>query len=206
MEAVAVGFLLGWVGSMPIAGAVSIFVFQRGLAGRIRDGMRLAMGAGIADALWCTAARFGAGHAISRWPTVALVAEALGGAILVGLGVYFVLLRRRMNVAAEGPPGAPSSGNFRLGFTLVAGNFSVPINWLALITIAHSVGLEPFAGPPGTFALGVALGITAWFTVLLLLLDHFRSRFARGTLSLIMRAMGVLLVFTGGVVLGRLLF
>ena len=38
--ALGVGFLMGWVGSMPLAGAVSIFVFQRGCfkAGSVMTG------------------------------------------------------------------------------------------------------------------------------------------------------------------------
>ena len=44
MSSLAIGFALGWVGSMPIAGAVSIFIFQRGLAGRVRDGLLLSAG------------------------------------------------------------------------------------------------------------------------------------------------------------------
>ncbi len=206
MGSLALGFGLGWIGSMPIAGAVAIFVFQRGLAGRVRDGLRLAAGAGVAEALWCTAARFGAGQVITRWPTIGLVAEVLGGAILVGLGIYFLRLRSKLVVPPPPTDGNGTPGNFRLGFFLVAGNVAVPVNWLALITIAHSLGFEPFSGPPGTFALGVAMGITGWFTVLLLLLDRFRNRFARGTLSAIMRVMGAVLVVTGVTVVGRLVF
>ena len=203
MAPVVLGFALGWIGSMPIAGAVSIFVFQRGLAGRVRDGLRLAAGAGVAEACWCLAARFGAAQVISRWPGIGVVAGVAGGIILVGLGIYFVLLRRNIVASAEASVADDTPGNFRLGFALVAGNISVPVNWLALVTIAHSLGLEPFVGPPGSFALGVALGITGWFALLLLLLDRFRSRFAQGTLSAIMRGMGALLVLTGVVVVVR---
>ncbi|MEZ4387999.1 MAG: LysE family transporter [Candidatus Krumholzibacteriia bacterium] len=202
-ESLAIGFLLGWIGSMPIAGAVSIFVFQRGLAGRVRDGMRLAAGAGIAEALWCAAARLGAGHVVARWPAVGTAAESVGGVVLVVLGIVFLRRRRPLTAAPSVRGASAGSGNFRLGFALVVGNVSIPVNWLALITIAHSVGPRPLAGPPGAFALGVALGILGWFTVLVLLLDHLRTRLAERTLPLIMQAMGALLIVAGLVAMAR---
>jgi len=195
--ALAIGFALGWVGSMPIAGAVSIFIFQRGLAGRVRDGLRLAAGAGIAEALWCAAARFGAGEIVERWPAVGHTAEAAGGVILIVLGLVFLRRRRPLAAAPRVHGASASSGNFRLGFALVAGNLSIPVNWLALIAIAHSLDLHPLAGPPGAFSAGVALGIFGWFTVLLLLLDHLRTRVAERTLPRIMQVMGALLIVAG---------
>ena len=86
---------------------------------------------------------------------------------------------------------------------IVAGNIPIPLNWLALIAVVYSLGYDPFTGPPGSFSLGVALGIMGWFTVLLLLLDRFRTRFADGTLSRVMQGMGVLLLITGLVMLFR---
>ncbi len=203
IASLAIGFVLGWVGSMPIAGAVSIFIFQRGLAGRVRDGLRLAAGAGIAEALWCAAARFGAGEIIDRWPQVGTAAEAVGGVILIALGLLFLRRRRPLVTAPRVHGASATSGNFRLGFALVAGNISIPINWLALIAIAHSMGLRPLAGPPGMFSVGVALGIFGWFTVLLLLLDHLRTLVADRTLPRIMQAMGALLIVTGVVATAR---
>jgi len=203
MGSLGIGFILGWVGSMPVAGAVSIFVFQRGLAGRLRDGLVLSAGAAVAEGLWCAVARYGAGQVIARWPAVADAAEIVGGLILMALGVYFLRLKNRLPDAGGDDTALPVTREFGLGFTLVAGNISIPLNWLALIAVVYSLGYDPFTGPPGSFALGVALGIMGWFTVLLLLLDRFRTRFADGTLSRVMQGMGVLLLITGLVMLIR---
>lgn len=202
-ESLFIGFVLGWIASMPVAGAVSIFIVHRGLAGRVRDGLRLAAGAGIAEALWCAAVRLGAGHVLERWPGLERAAEIGGGLVLVVLGVIF--LRRRPRPAQAGDAEGPghSDGNFRLGFALVAGNAAVPVNWLGLLAIVQSLGFRPLAGPPGAFALGVALGIFGWFTFLLLTLDFFRSRFRPGHTTKVMRGMGALLVVTGLIVLVR---
>jgi len=197
ISSLGIGFLLGWVGSMPVAGAVSIFVFQRGLTGRVRDGLLLSAGAAVAEGLWCAVARYGAGQLLTRWPAIGPVAEVVGAVILMALGVYFLRLRNRLPVVDQSTETPPVAREFGLGFALVAGNIAIPVNWLALITVVFSLGFNPFTGPPGSFALGVALGIMAWFTLLLLLLDRTRTRFTDKTLSRLMQTMGALLIATG---------
>jgi len=203
MSSLGIGFALGWIGSMPVAGAVSVFVFQRGLAGRVRAGLFLSAGAAIAEVLWCAVARFGAAQLIDRWPVAGSVAKVAGGLILIGLGIYFLRLKRRLPAGGTDDSVSSSAREFGLGFTLVAGNISIPINWLALLAVVYSLGLDPFTGPPGFFSLGLALGIMGWFTALLLLLDRFRSRFTDATLSWIMQGMGALILLTGVVALIR---
>jgi|GEM_PF-2132456 len=202
------GFALGWVGSMPLAGAVSIFVFQRGIAGRIRQGLMLSCGAAVAEAGWCVAALFGADRLLARWPHLASIAESVGGLILIALGIYFVLRRTRLPdadaVSGKAAVAAGSLGReFWLGFTLVGGNISIPINWLALLTVAISLGYDPLSGSPPLFVIGVAVGIVGWFYTLLRLLALFRTRFRPATLDWILKAMGALLVVTGIVALVR---
>ncbi len=203
-SSLGIGFVLGWIGSMPIAGAVSIFVFQRGLAGRLRDGLLLASGAALAEALWCAGVRTGADRILDRWPEVGPVAQILGASMLLGLGLYFLRLRNRVPEADPNVEVLTVVREMGLGFAVVACNPAIPINWLAMLTVIYSLGINPFEGPVGSFAAGVALGIMGWFTLMLILLDHFRSRLADGTLSLIMKVMGVLLAAAGVFALIRL--
>lgn len=204
-EALLIGFALGWLGSMPVAGAVSIFIVQHGLSGRIRDGLRLAAGAGIAEALWCIGTRMGAAQILARFPGVRTWAEVVGGLVLLGLGVYFLRRRDPLVVPAGGLDERPAQGNFRLGFFLVAGNPSIPVHWLALIAMVHSLGFDLFGGPPGTFALGVALGIFGWFSLLLLALDRFRVLLPKRTMQRVIKGVGAVLVVMGIGVLVKIL-
>jgi len=199
-----VGFLMGWVGSMPLAGAVSIFVFQRGLAGHFRRGILLAAGATAAEAIWCLVALIGAEQVLSRWPGFEVVARSAGGLILLALGIYFLRRKNTLPVAAdEDPAPKDTSGTllqeFWLGFGLVAGNISIPFTWLGMITIAVSWGLDP----PWIFAAGVALGIIGWFILLLKILAAFRTRFRPQTHERLMKAMGFLLITVGVLTLIR---
>ena len=224
IPAVAVGFVLGWVGSMPLAGAVSIFVFQRGLAGRIWRGLALSCGAAVAESIWCLVALIGADQILQRWPQAEQIARIVGGTILIGLGVYFLLKRRTLasgggqsptatespagtNAASATLPPVPAASTlvreFWLGFTLVAGNISVPFNWLAMLTVLVSLGYDLAAVSYALFVLGVALGIISWFALLLRLLVYLRTRFRPAVLALFLRLMGALLIIVGVVAMFR---
>ena len=197
-----VGFGMGWVGSMPLAGAVSIFVFHRGLAGWVRRGLVLAAGAALAEAIWCLVAVIGAESILTRWPNLESPARIVGAVILLALGIYFLAKKATLPPLGDGEdanteePGTLLK-EFSLGFGLVAGNISIPFTWLGMITIAISWGLDPLAGPAWLFSLAVALGIMGWFTLLLKLLTAFRTRIQPTTHERLMKAMGILLLAMG---------
>lgn len=204
------GFALGWAGSMPLAGAISFFVCHRGFAGRFGHGLALAAGAAVAEAGWCLAIVLGADEMMDRWPAVSGLARSLGGLILVLLGVV-VFLRRRGS--ARRTPGKQTPADafrplprrrdeFRLGVALVIANPAIPFNWLALITSAHSLGLDP-GRAPYFFVLGVGLGIVAWFLVLLRIIMAWRDRLDQALFPRVQGGFGMVLVVVGLYALGR---
>lgn len=198
MVALAYGFLFGWVGSMPIAGAVSVFVCQRGLAGNFRNGLALASGAALAEGAWCLVVLQGAGQLFTRWPAAAAVAKTLGGVLLVCVGAYF-LTRHTTLLNHRAPAEEPARrlrDEFRIGATLVGVNLAIPVNWLAAVTVAVSIGLVPTVPPP-TFALGVTFGVLAWFAFLLRLLVGFRRRLRASVLDRVLHILGILLIGGG---------
>ena len=204
LTATAWGFLLGWVGSMPIAGAASVFIVQRGLAGRWRNGLAMALGSALVEGTWCLLVLVGASRVLGRWPLVADFARAIGGMVVTGLGVYF--LRRHTSLPTSGripdPPRRSLGGDFRNGAVLVAANPLVPINWLALVTAAASLGLDPNVSPP-RFAAGVSLGVVSWFATMLWVLSSVRHRLTARQLDRIMHGLGALLVVAGVLVIWR---
>ncbi len=56
MIAPLTGFLMGFVGSMPIAGPVSLLVFHRGILGRYWDGWLIGLGGALAEGIYCAVA------------------------------------------------------------------------------------------------------------------------------------------------------
>lgn len=183
---------------MPVAGAVSALVLKRGLSGRFRHGLALALGAAFVEGLWCYAVIKGASWLTGRWPGALLAARIAGGALLVGLGIY--LLRRHSVVAGGSEPTAPTDhslhSDFRFGAVLVAANPAVPLNWLSLLAVAMSFGLSPTI-PAGRFALAAALGIVSWFTLLLWVLSHCHRRLSARATDRIMCGMGAVLIGAG---------
>ena len=47
MIASLAGFLMGFIGSMPVAGPTSLLVFHRGMFARYRDGWAIGLGGGL---------------------------------------------------------------------------------------------------------------------------------------------------------------
>ncbi|MHB8764046.1 MAG: LysE family translocator [Deferrisomatales bacterium] len=198
MAVLAQGFLFGWVGSMPIAGAVSVFVCQRGLAGHFRNGLALASGAALVEGAWCLVVLQGVGHLFTRWPAAATVAKTFGGVLLVCLGVFF-LTRHTTPLDQQAALAAPPRrlrDEFLLGATLVGVNPAIPVNWLAAVTVAVSIGLVPAVTPPA-FALGVTFGVVAWFALLLRVLIGFRQRLRASVLDCVPHMLGILLIGGG---------
>jgi arginine exporter protein ArgO len=54
------------------------------------------------------------------------------------------------------------------------------------------------AGASIAFAIGVIVGIVAWFSLLLLLIRRYSGRFTRNFLGRVVNAMGVVLMLIGG--------
>jgi threonine/homoserine/homoserine lactone efflux protein len=204
MPVAAWGFLLGCVASMPIAGAVSVFIAQRGLAGRWRNGLAMATGSAMVEGAWCLLVLASAARVLARWPVAGDVARWVGGAVLMGLGGYF--LRRHTSLPTAGRlPAAPRrslGADLRNGAMLVAMNPLVPVNWLALITAATALGLDPDVAPPH-FAGGVALGVFSWFATMLWVLTSVRHRLSARQVDRVMHVLGAILVLTGIAVVWR---
>ncbi|MBK8166838.1 MAG: LysE family transporter [bacterium] len=204
MPATAWGFLLGWVASMPIAGAVSIFIAQRGLAGWWRNGLAMATGSAIIEGTWCLFVLAGATQILDRWPVVGDIARWAGGGVLVCLGFYF--LRRHTSLPTAGrlaaSPRRSLVADLRNGAVLVAMNPLVPVNWLALVTAATALGLDPDVSPP-LFAGGVVLGVFSWFATMLWVISSVRHRLSARQIDRVMHVLGAILVLTGVLVVLR---
>lgn len=177
MNAGLLGFALGCVGSMPIGGPVSLFVFKRGATGRYRDGILLATGAAVAESGYCAAALFGFNLVVDEFPVVRPVIGIVGALIMVGLGIHFLLTKHFSADEAVVPP-IPRhwTRDLTLGFSMVALNPSVLVSWLAALAALHAIGLEPAVGGDRLLlVVGVGTGIVAWFSALIWLLHHGRT-------------------------------
>jgi threonine/homoserine/homoserine lactone efflux protein len=176
VSALALGILLGWIGSMPVGGPVSLFVFKRGAAGRYREAIVLAAGAALAEAGYCGAALGGYDLVLDRWPALRPILVAIGAVVMIALGIHFLITRHFVPDGAAPPAARSWYRDGALGFTMVILNPSVLVSWLAALAALHAVGLDPGDGRSRVlFAGGVAVGIVGWFATLVWLVHRGRS-------------------------------
>lgn len=195
------GFVFGFVGSMPVAGPIAILVFGRGLEGRLRSGVYLAVGAAIAESVYAYFAYWGFSELLSHNRWIEPVTRTVAAVLLIGLGLHFTFGRKKAQVDPAFEEQKKNVGNkrsFLLGFTITALNPALIATWSAAVTTLHSFDAVDFAPQHALpFSAGVLLGISIWFTILLVILGRFRGRFQRSTLDKMVRAMGVFLILLG---------
>lgn len=199
LTAALLGFALGFVGSMPLVGPISILVFTRGVENRARNGFYLALGAALAESGYAYLAFWGFSQLLVRYPWIEPTTRAVGAVILTGLGLRFALGGGQLPL---GPAGSTAEvGNkrsFLLGFAVTALNPALLATWtLALTTLYLFYSLAFDASRALPFAIGVGTGIVSWFSTLLSLLGRFRERFRPATLTRAIRVMGVALTLLG---------
>jgi threonine/homoserine/homoserine lactone efflux protein len=195
--ALVFGFSFGFVGSMPLAGPIAVLVLMCGLRGAGRSGMAVAVGAAIAESAYAFLAYWGMGELLARFPALALASRAAAALILLALGVYF-LVQKGTGAAQAEPPHERIGGGFAAGFGITALNPTFIATWSAAATVLHSMQLvprSPAAAAP--FALGVALGIVAWFYLMLWAIRRWRDRFQPKTVRRVLQFFGVVLLASG---------
>lgn len=194
-----IGFVFGFVGSMPVAGPIGILVFGRGLQNRARSAIYLALGSALAESVYAYLAFWGFSALLAVHAWIEPISRGLAALLLTGLGLHFILKRPEPEAAQQTPD--PTFGNkrsFFLGITITALNPTLMVTWGGAVTMLHSldvVAFDPRRALP--FSIGVCVGISVWFAVLLTLLARFRERFRRSTLERVVRIMGVLLTLLG---------
>ena len=199
IAAALLGFVFGFVGSMPVAGPISILVFGRGLQDRARSGVYIAVGSAIAESVYAYLAFWGFSALLARYAWIELLSRGLAAVLLTVLGIHFVRRSPPPPTADHAPyKDVGNKRSFALGFTITALNPTLMATWGAAVTTLHSFDLVAFGpGRALPFSIGVCCGISGWFAVLLSLLGRYRARFDRGTVERLVRAMGVLLLLLG---------
>jgi threonine/homoserine/homoserine lactone efflux protein len=197
LGALLIGLILGFAGSMPIAGPTAAVIVSRGLENRRRAGFYVAIGSAIPETMYAFMAFWGLTAMIGRFPFLLAGSRLVGCLVLTALGVYFVVRGAKLR---SSPHREDLEGrrNALLGFTMTVANPTLIVSWTAAVGVAHSTGLLrvdardalPFAG-------GVGLGTVTWFAALLWILERFRERVSVGMLDRIVRGMGWVLLFCG---------
>lgn len=209
MTATLVGFLFGFIGSMPIGGPISLLVFHRGVLARYRDGWAIGLGGAIAEGAYCALAIYGFTALREGFAFLEPVAKAMGILLLLALGLYFVIpykLAPQENPMAD-QSRASSVGQFLVGFTIAALNPTLILTWSVSAAMLYSLANITFQTTEWiAFAISVVFGIVAWFTILLALLRRFQGHFPLTTLQKVIQGVGGVLVVTAVVMAAFVVF
>jgi threonine/homoserine/homoserine lactone efflux protein len=200
LMAALLGLCLGYIGSMPVAGPIAVLVLGRGLEDRSRNGLYIALGAGLAESVYAYLAFWGFSAFLTSYPWIERVARVAAAVLLMALGVHFYR-KRPEKKPVERPANVGNKRSFFLGFTVTALNPTLIATWTFTVTTVYSFGIvtfNPLNALP--FSFGAFSGIVLWFATMLYLLKRFRSRFARAGLDRLMRVMGVILIVAGAAV------
>jgi threonine/homoserine/homoserine lactone efflux protein len=195
--ALLTGFAFGFVASMPIAGPISFLVLARGLHGRYRSGLLIALGAALPEGVYAFLAFWGMSTVMALHPLVSAGTAVAGALILVLLGIHLVRLANS-SLLDENGEDSGHKRSFLLGFTVTALNPTLLATWPAAVAALHSTGLVQVSRPNALpYALGISAGIVCWFAMLLALLRRHQTLFGTGRLTRIVHALGLLIIGVG---------
>ncbi len=192
--AALLGFVFGFLGSIPVAGPISALVVTRGIEGRNRAGLFIALGGGVAEAAYAFLAFWGFSTYLTQYPVIVPISRGGGAIVLLVLGIIFVR-KRAEDATVDYAPRDSAWGNFALGAWLCLINPTLIATWSAVVTGLYSTEAVDFSSAQALpFAIGCGLGIAGWFVTVLGLIRRYRGRFSRELLAKVVRVMGLVLL------------
>ncbi len=193
--AMLVGFVLGLLGAIPIAGPIAVLVIYHGVEGSPRSAFLIAAGSAVAEGVYAALAFLGLGALIADHAWLDPAARGVGAGVLGGLS--YVLWRRSAeggSLPAQQQTAVPAVGpttpvaSFGLGFTIAATNPAMVLTWMSAVAVVQAAGwLVPGALNSLAFALGTTAGILAWSSFLVVVVARLRDRAGPGLLLRIQR-------------------
>ena len=194
MLALLIGFGLGFVTAIPVAGPVSAFVFSLGMKGRFAQARIAAIGAAVVEGGYAFLAFWGFSQLLDRVAWAIYAANGVAAVVLGVLGVYF-FRSKKMRVIEFKVVETDVTRSVRAFFTgagMSAANPSLIATWSASIAALYSMKLLTFSSlNAGAFAVGIATGISVWFALFISLILRFRTRFRPEIVDKILKTAGV---------------
>lgn len=167
LSAAIAGYILGFLGSVPVAGPIAVLVLERSLAQRYADAEGIAVGGAVAESFYAAAAFLGFGVLVQRFPVLLVVARAAGALIL--LVVAYALWSGRNRPIETRQPRTVAVGRLRgfgLGFSITAMNPTLLATWSVVSALAFGAfSLELGWGSAFSFPIGAGLGVASWLLI-----------------------------------------
>jgi threonine/homoserine/homoserine lactone efflux protein len=190
----AIALAFGFVGSMPIAGPVSVMVLSRSARRRFDEALHIGLGAAVAEAIYAGLAFFGYTTFLARDELVVPISHAVTAVVLMALGGVFLFFSPNEKKDTR----ENKTGTFLLGFSVSAVNPTLLVTWGAATAFLFSRGLgETSALAAVPFGLCAGAGVGAWFALFVVVLRKYEGKLPRKVLTWIVRLLGLALVGLG---------
>lgn len=199
-EALA-GGVLGFFGSIPVAGPVALVVVTRGLAGDRLGARGVALGAGLAEGLLAGLVFGGMGLLVTEVQGLVGVLEWIGAVALVGVGAWFGY--RGLGAPSElDELGREDEGQtvrgVLVGMVMVVGNPGILGTWSGAVAALEGTGVvDSRSQSAWVFGCAVAIGVVGWFWLLIAALRRWRGALDWRMLDFGVRGIGVVLIAAG---------
>ena len=189
------GLIIGFALSAPVGPIAAICVQRTMNRGRLA-GFLSGLGSAAADAVYGTAAAFGASFLSEFLLEHGSWMQKVGGAILVVLGIRLFLTKPKDETAK------PRQARSNLGLLLSTFFLTLtnPMTFLAFGAIFATMGLGAVKGHSILtidLVAGVALGALAWWTLLVFAVHAIRKHFTYSKLVWVNRGAGIFVVAVG---------
>jgi len=188
------GIIIGVALAAPI-GPISIISIRKSLTDRFLASIAVALGAATADAIFGLIAAFGVTTISSFLIHYQKFIRAIGGIFLAYLGAQTLQTTR-----IHATPTNKKQSLLTTYLSITVLTLTNPITILAFGALFTVFGLdELMTSTPAALQLvvGVFCGSAAWFIFLSAFIHFFKSRWKPGTLGLINRISGILLIIFG---------
>src|SRR5688572_24863658 len=93
LTALIVGLALGFFGSIPVAGPISILVLKDALEKGHRQGFHIALGAAAGESVYAFVAFWGLTTVLETFPVLIPISKIAGAVLVIALGIYLVVRR-----------------------------------------------------------------------------------------------------------------
>lgn len=225
--ALLTGLVVGYVLAIP-PGPIGMASVRMGLRDGWHPSIRLALGAGLLDLVYCAIAMWASSAVMGLLDTIdgsaSWVTFALQLLVVVGMLAFGIIQFREQPIDPNAPNGSPESstsllsrlssrGPFLVGVGFALANLANPTFIPALVAVTAFIQqLDLFASTLSTamvFSLGFGIGNTAWLLTLVRLVMAFRRKMTPEFVHRLQQISGLALIvfaaITGYRVLSRFL-